>query len=340
VALAVTASAAPNVANGTQKGSLLIFTDIRVDGDWNTLIHIGNDQSSTIDVKCYWMDGNKHRVDFGFAMTRNQAVWFEAKTGNGSLGGNVFPQDAANGFDNPFLITPPATSEETDTGGPHLRGLLACWAVNATGDRQVKWNHLSGTATVFSPTLGAYEYNAFAFAAPTGLDLDPVGPGGVINLNGVEYDSCPQYQIAHFPTGITGGTISGRRLAIVACTLYLNQDWIPVWTKYTFDAWNADDVKLTGSFRCADSWHESPSGTDPLISTGIRFRVQSVVSTVCTVNGAPIVTQQVGVLAVQSTRIDLGGITRYTGTNLVSAGKFVGRIIWDPSTGTPEGGIR
>jgi hypothetical protein len=344
------AFAAPNVTNATQKGSLLIFPDIRVDNDpdigglWNTIVRIQNDQSASIDVKCYWMDGNKHRVDWVFPMTRNQPIWFDALNGFGTVGANRFPQSIANGFDNPFLITPPAQAEEDDTGGAHLRGMLACWAVSSDGSAQVKWNHLSGTATVFHPVNGAYEYSAYAFFAPVGQDKDPIGIPGIIKMDGVEYDSCPQYQIAQFPTGpINGAMTSGRRLAIVGCTLYLNQDWLPVWTKYTFDAWNSDDVKLTGSFRCADSWHESPSGTDPLMNTGMRFRVQSVVSTQCSVNGVPIVTQQVGVLAVQSTRVEFLGANphvNYIGTTLTSAGKFSGRIIWDAFGGTPEGGIR
>jgi hypothetical protein len=161
-----------------------------------------------------------------------------------------------------------------------------------------------------------------------------------LNLNGVEYDSCPVYQIAQFPTRVTGGAVSARRLAIVGCTLYLNQDWVPVWTKYQFDAWNADDVKLTGSFRCADSWHESPSGTDPFVSTGIRYRVQGVQSTQCTVDGVPVTTQAVGVIAIQSARIDFSTGTTTVGGNLTAAGKFSGKIVWDPAQGTPEGGIR
>jgi len=326
------AHAAPNVTNPTQKGSLLVFPDIRVDGAWNTIIRIENDGSQDVDILCYWMDGNKHRVDFILPVTINQPVWFDAKNGQGSPGGNLFPTGGANGFDNPFLITPPATTEETDTGGPHLRGLLACWAVDNTATNQVKWNHLSGTATVYDGRA-AYEYNAYAFYVPSGTDLGPVGTPGVLKLNGLEYDACPQYQIAQFATGVTA---QSRRVAMVSCKLFLNQDWIPVYTKYVFDAWNADDVKLTGSFRCADSWHESPSGTDPTLSTGIRYRVQGVQSTQCYVDGVQVATEEVGVIAVQSMELVGKG---YVGSTLTSAGKRNGEIRWDPSFMIPEGGI-
>src|SRR5262245_54766162 len=74
IALASSAFAAPNVTNVTQKGSLLIWPDIRIDDGWNTLIRLQNDGSQDVDVVCYWLDGNKHRVDFVFTITRNQAI--------------------------------------------------------------------------------------------------------------------------------------------------------------------------------------------------------------------------------------------------------------------------
>ena len=165
---------------------------------------------------------------------------------------------------------------------------------------------------------------------PTGTDLAPVGLPGVLNLNGVESRRLPFYQIAQFPSRIPGAGTSGRRLALVACTLYLNQDWVPVLTKYQFDAWNADDVKLTGAFRCADSWHESPSGTDPTLNTGIRFRVQGVKSTQCFVNGESVPTEAVGVIAVESMRVDFDASTVDIGTTLASAGKATGKIVGTP----------
>jgi hypothetical protein len=202
VGATATAWAAPNVTNTTQKGSLLIFPDIRVDAErgapWNTVIRLENDGSVAVDVQCYWMDGNKNRVDFGFTLTRDQAVWFDARTGRGTRQFNPFPQGLANGFDNPYLMTPPAVSEAADGAGPYRKGMLACWATDPGHQNQVKWNHLSGTATVYHPLLGAYEYHAYGFFAPTGTDLQPVGTAGLLRLDGVFYDSCPLYQIGQF----------------------------------------------------------------------------------------------------------------------------------------------
>jgi hypothetical protein len=342
---ATAASGAPNVANASQKGSLLLFSDIRVDGQGggnpiNTLIRIQNDGSQDVDLKCYWMDGNKNRVDFIVPITRNQAIWFDARTGTGTYQVNQFPNTAANGFDNPYL---------PGFGGPYQEGLLVCWAVDNGGQNQVKWNHLSGTATVWGATVSLYTYNAYAFFVPTGLDLEPVGVAGILNLNGIEYDSCPQYQIAQFtpigapalpnrPTLIPGFT----RLAIAGCTLDLRQDWLPIWTKLQFDVWNEEEVKFTGAFECADSWHEIDNSLDAAAQNFVfdnlgtyaaRVRVQGVASTQCPFS------QPVGILAVQS-GLYIQPLFDSGGTTLANAGKFTGRITWDPSGSVPEGAIR
>jgi hypothetical protein len=202
LAVAAHASAAPNVTNATQKGSLLVFPDVRIDTEngaaWNTLIRIQNDGALSIDVVCYWMDGNKNRVDFGLRLTANQAVWFDARSGHGTHQVNRFPAGPSNGFDNPYLITPPAVTEALDGSGPYFKGNLACFAVDTSAKHQVKWNHLSGIATVYHPAFGAYDYNAYAFFAPTGFDGAPVGTAGTLPLDGVAYDACPTYQIGQF----------------------------------------------------------------------------------------------------------------------------------------------
>jgi len=259
LALAAPASSAPNVANVTQKGSLLVFPLVAVEPQGSTLVRLQNDGASDVDVKCYWLEWNKHRVDFIIPLTRNQAVWFDASTGNGTLQVNPFPRTAANGFTagnrHPF-------SQTADGFSPSGIGMLACWAIDGAAQNQVKWNHLSGTATMYRPDL-AFEYSAYAFAVPTGTDLTPVGTTpGTLPLNGLVYDACPLYQIDQLSPGgaaTPGGIDTGSSyLFMTSCTLNLNQDWAPVWTKWQFDVWNEDEVKFTGAYECADSWH----GTD------------------------------------------------------------------------------
>ena len=362
LAMASSAFAAPNVTNVTQKGSLLVWPDIRIDDGYNTLVRLQNDGSSDVDVICYWMDGNKNRVDFIIPVTKNQAVWFDARTGNGTYQVNRFPIGPANGIENPFL---PGTGP-----APYNKGLLACWAVDGGAMNQVKWNHLSGTATVYESSVGAYEYNAYSFFVPTGLDLEPVGVAGALDLNGVLYDSCPLYQIGQFtpanlPSGVqpsAAPTVRGNRLAIASCTLNLNQDWAKVWTKLQFDIWNEDEIKFTGAYECSDSWHETefqvpstynsstPLASDPGIDAAAqnfqgatlgtysaRYRVQGVKSSQC--EGPGITTQAIGLVAVQSTFLSAPGADT-VGTTLAAAGKFTGKIVWDPEGAVPEGGIR
>jgi hypothetical protein len=360
LALASPLYAAPNVAQNTQKGSLLVFPDIDIRTtdatgrpvSMQTIVRLSNDGPRDVHVKCYYLDANKHRVDFQFEITANQPFWFDARTGDGTEHVTPYPNSPSNGFAAPF-------------GTPKGAGLLACWVVDIEAINQLKWNHLSGSATVIDHLAGsAYEYTAYAFYAPSGADLVPVGTGGSINLNGVEYDACPLYMTAQFTpdgTALPGGATAGRtRVAIIGCDLLLQQDWTPVWTKLVFDIWNEEENKVTGAWECADTWHEmyltkGPSGwpapypdaastnfsVDAVGTAAARYRVQGVKSTQCkALVGADAVA--VGVLAIQSTELALGqGAHALVGTNLTAAGKLpTGRVVWDPGFATPEGGVR
>ncbi|MGE3842682.1 MAG: hypothetical protein AB7I50_13970 [Vicinamibacterales bacterium] len=428
LAMAVPAFAAPNVTNATQKGSLLIFPDIRVDEangnlaagglvptpGFNTLVRIQNDGSSDIDIKCYWMDGHKNRVDFILPMTRNQAVWFDASSGNGSTRINPFPLGDANGFTagnrHPFLEVggsqvaplpqlgtpaPAYTAPIGDGYGPYRRGLLACWAVDDGARNQVKWNHLSGTATVYNANT-AYECHAYSFYVPTGADLAPVGLPGALVLNGLDYDACPIYLTGQFtpitwtdqgynafnqstfqPGAVGLFGVDWNRLAITGCSLSLNQDWTPAWTKLQFDVWNEEEVKFTGAYECADSWHETDfrpgsevqnnasltpavpgfvDGIDAaaqnfdfttLTTYAARYRVQGIRSAQCDrTKGATddtvaaVATQNVGLIGIQSTYFYMPATDKLIGSPMTGAGKFNGRIDWDPEGAVPEGGLR
>jgi hypothetical protein len=354
LALAGTAYAAPNVAQNTQKGSLLIYPDIDVRAPVQTIVRINNDGPRDVQVKCYYLDGYKHRVDFQFELTANQPFWFDARTGDGTEFVTPYPNTPSNGF----------TNRPTPLGA----GMLACWVVDIEGINQLKWNHLYGSATVVDHGNGsAYEYTAYAFYVPTGSDLVPVGTGGTINLNGVEYDSCPLYMTAQFsPTGtVLPGpapvVFGNTRIAFVGCNINLQQDWTPVWTKLVFDVWNEEENKVTGAFECADTWHEmylvsntaapnwpfptadaasSNFSIDTVGTAAARYRVQGQSSTQC----KPLVGENaiaVGVLAIQSTDIAIGGGIGAIGTNPTAAGKLpTGFVKWDPGFVTPEGGVR
>ncbi len=340
---AVSAHAAPNITNATQKGSLLVFPDIDVRAGRATIVRLANDGSMAVDVKCTWIDGNKHRTDFVVTLTKNQTIWFEAGTGEGTVRVNRFPYLPANGFDNPHL---PGGSD------PYGAGLLVCFAVDAGATAQIKWNHLTGSATVFEPAAGwAYQYRPYAFFAPTGADFSTLGTPGLINLNGTEYDSCPLYQVATFwPAGVRIGEMQVlvNRLTVASCAFDLRQDWYPSLTKLQFDVWNSDETKFSGAFECADGWHETSLvdvdaasqnfALDTLRTDVARYRVQAVKSQQCPES------QAAGILGVQSTWLAFGRdqVTGAdaVGTNLTAAGKLAGKVLWDPDAPVPEGGIR
>jgi hypothetical protein len=339
--LAWDAAAAPNVTNAAQKGSLLVFPDIDVRGTTSTLIRISNDGVGDVDVKCVWMDGNHNQSAFVITVTRDQPIWFDARTGSGTRQVNVFPASPSNGYDNPFF--------GDATSAPVHEGMLTCFAVDVGEQNQVKWNHLSGTATIYDPTAGtAYEYSAYGFWVGSGINLEPVGGApGLMLLNGVDYDSCPLYQVGQFsPEGTAIGPLAflQYRLAVVGCTLNLSQDWTPVYTKLLFDVWNADEVKFSGAYDCAETWHRtqltdvrSAAGTFTRLTLGTdsaRYRVQGVKSSQCPGSVA------VGLVGIQATTLSVSGRPSAVGSPLAAAGKYEGSLIWDPSGAVPEGGIR
>jgi hypothetical protein len=169
-------------------------------------------------------------------------------------------------------------------------------------------------------------------------------------LNGVEYDSCPLYQIGQIsPEGsqLPGDiVVLKNRLAIAGCTLQLNQDWVPVYTKLHFDVWNAHEVKFSGAFDCASTWHETSlaeldAGDGMFLwaslgSRAARYRVQAISSAQCPGS------QAMGLVAIQSTNLMVipSGERATVGTHLTAAGKSPGRFVWDPDDVVPEGGRR
>ncbi|MGI9212945.1 MAG: hypothetical protein ACR2HF_10775, partial [Methylococcaceae bacterium] len=143
-------------ANTTQKGSLLMYPKIDVRNGVSTWVRLVNDSKTPVTVKCYYMDVEKHRVDFEFPLTKNQPMIFDAATGEGpSRSVNAFPEGANYpGY-----------------------GELICFAVSDDGTQLRDYNQLSGTATVADATNGASEYSAWSFRY-NGNGSPPSGPNG------------------------------------------------------------------------------------------------------------------------------------------------------------------
>jgi len=240
------ASAAQNVANTSQKGSLLIWPGVTTQPGFDTIIMLANDNNLGTTIKCYWMNAWQEVWDFEFPITANQPVWFSAKTGEGGPTSN-----SINGF------------------GDNQTGELKCFAIALPASEggvegQVSWNHLYGSAIVFSADTGmAFEYPAWAFTArnvPTG---SAVGDPGTMLLTGVNgaYDACPAYLIYNFFAEGGDGTYPSyyaddSYIALSPCYQDLRQDRLPTCTKAKFDIWNENERKLTGTYHCVKCWFE------------------------------------------------------------------------------------
>jgi hypothetical protein len=327
--------AAPNIVNTTQKGSLLVFPDIDHDDSRNTIIRLTNDNTSFIDVKCYYGEftddvNNKPTRDFQFRLTKNQPAYWEVEDGTGTIAAPDFP--------------------DNNTTNKNA-GQLICWAVSKGGGTQVKWNHLSGTATVVHTGDNTqYTYNAYQFYARGVKNRQQVGDtAGVLELNGTRdggaYDKCGRYIIGHFTPQdavieLPGSDVGAEHnyLSISSCT----QDLSPVGKANTilqdivFDIWNEDEVKFTGAREKADSWWRMELGKngdsdysdmdvgeenftfDTLQTESAYFRAQSE--------------QGYGLLGVLMTDWDnLDGTTTSVGNSAVTvnhAGSRKGEITW------------
>ncbi|MGH6813222.1 MAG: hypothetical protein ACREDM_13105 [Methylocella sp.] len=313
------AFALQNVANTSQKGSLLIFPKITVDPEdfANTLIEVSNDEISPVHIVCYYVNERKDRVDFDFTLTPKATVSWEVLTGSGDIAAPLFP--SAGKFP-----------------GNAARGELICFAVDAGALNQIAFNNLIGTATVVNladkdarqPRQG-YRYNAWAFVARNAAGLPEAdnviqGTPGKIQLTGLgagTYDACPAYNIANFVPNfaIAGGvgTIDND-LSGVSCNQDLRQDFVLHLTKLQFTVWNVNEVSFTGSYACVDSVFTVPFGAGETTVTPVtnrsnfdfstlrtdnaRFQVKGVPSTQCP---GPPPSEHAGLLGVLTSSVEL-----------------------------------
>ena len=338
------AFAAQNVANTSQKGSLLMFPAIDVRPGFQTVIRLANDNNAAVNVKCYYMNESKARADFQFTLTKKQPVVWNAETGEGD----------------PINVTPfPAGVQDIIFGNPH-RGELVCFAVNGAGSQQISFNHLSATATIYDLSQGtAYEYNSWNFVARNANAANgPIhGTAGRLELTGAAtgevYDACPAYNIVHFaPTGTQVGPIEyhNTEVSVSSCLQDLRQDYTPHWTKLEVTVWNANEVRFTGAYECADSTHSFPlTGIDRLpgnTSAAVlrtetaQLMLNGVASTQCgpyLPTGA--VTESTSFVAVAASQVTIAtlaeqlvGEPAVAGTTTNTAGVGLpGFVLWDPA---------
>lgn len=319
LALASMVSAAPNVGNTTQKGSLLVFPKvIEWPGKVTTYIFIGNDNYVETYVKCYWMNENQEIEDFHFLITANQPI--------------VFGTDA-NTYGPPF--------------DDNMSGTLTCWAQKADDTAPTKFNHLFGYALISSAN-GEVFYNATAFQY-RGTIAQAEALNGVLPLDAASnYDSCSQYLTTVFVP--SGGALGEKTAAYPDLTLWpckqdLRQDRTPTYTKAKFDIWNWDEVKFTGAYKCLKCFWEGyladietgtgyfkGYGEEKFISTVLggsvaRLRITGVASSVC--GTGTVASPFLGVLLYSEDATFADPIQPFAGYTLFGAGYAVGEIKFD-----------
>ena len=292
--------AAQNVANTSQKGSLLIFPLIVSDsstgplnGSANTFIEISNDETAPVHIECSYINEAKGRVDFDFDLTAKATASWDAETGSG-IGAPPFPTDRS-----PVYTPIPGFFPVPNP----FRGELVCFAVDQAGANQIAFNHLIGSAMVakdldieLTPLIviqpkHAFRYNAWSFVARNKAGLPEAdyvvqGVPGLLALTGAgagSYDACPAYNIANFnPNGATSSesSVTGlppfletlhNDLTVVSCNQDLRQDFVLHLTKAQFTVWNENENSFTGAYECIDSVQTIPFLVNPILVDRSNF---------------------------------------------------------------------
>ena len=365
---ASSAYAAQNVANTSQKGSLLVWPLINVDqtapNGYDTMVELSNDANATVHVECEYVNEEKGRVNFDFDLTaKATASWDVFTLAGDHVNPPPFPANAGN---------PPFP------GNAH-RGELICFATDPGRQFQIAWNELIGTATVIRQDPGdsqprqGFKYNAWSFAArcaintttcTSGLARDDntvsQGKPGALSLSGANaagaYDGCPVYNIANFmPNGATLGNVKtvDNWLSVVSCNQDLRETYKIHATKLDFTVWNSNENSFTGAYACVDSVVSLPLGSarqpsPPAVVQASNFDF----STVGTPNArfqvrggahtppCPFPTENTGLLGVVQSGVALtgdSGVDQDIGNTTQTAGIFTpaGFVLWDVSIAPP-----
>lgn len=337
LAMASMAAAASNVAYTSQKGSLLVFPKVINYDTAETYIFIGNDQTSGVYVKCYWMNSKQQVEDFHFWVTANQPIVFTTTD---------------NIYGPPF--------------DDNMSGALTCWAQNAADTAPVKFNHLYGYAMLTSDSGSNVFYNAHSFMyrgdAAAALALN-----GELPLDGINnYDACPKYLITTFVPhgGALGSDTAYPDITLWPCKQDLRQDRIPTYTKAKFDVWNWNEVKFTGAYKCFKCWYEgflnginrtgwantfdgpgfgeekfyvgnlSPGSYDPEVA---RLRVQGVASNATVCGGQTALASPLLGVMLYGYAEDENPIQPIAGHNMHGAGyDLTGKIYFDKGEVVPD----
>lgn len=211
----ITIEATPRVSS-TQKGSLLVFSDVEIRWDadgaltQDTFLDVSNDaDAGSVDVQAWFINGDAqveqivnhageiiqgfepgwNTADCRFELTKNQPHFWSAARGSNKCQPFVVLDEDGPGRPDPRAVT---------AAGPRvLRGYVVMVAVanpstvvaghldHPNAWQEIRWNHLKGDAVVINYTNGGgYEYNAWAYQARCGETGEPLLDCQTVDANG------------------------------------------------------------------------------------------------------------------------------------------------------------
>jgi hypothetical protein len=172
--------------------ALLIYPLVRVSATQETRIELMNLTSSLLSVQCFYVQGvTCNEIGFFLSLTGNQPLSWLASTGSGGNGRRVAP---------PF------------TGD----GELKCAVVPQTADL-ASHNALQGRALLsdFNPQSNPNAPQTIGYTAIGFRRLSPGDFTGVISLDGINYEMCPDR--LHFQV-LAQTSTSNSELILVPCS--------------------------------------------------------------------------------------------------------------------------
>ncbi len=345
-ALMAQASLAQDRASTSQKGSVLIYpkVEIRFDAAGNltqdTFIQLTNDfPSSSVHVVLFFVSEFCDRLYTDIDLTHNQPAYWSAATGQGTI--NVAPLTA---------LTAPYPDPEGSTDNV-IRGFLVAIATDLE-NCQIRWNHLTGLATVVNYADGhASEYNPYAFAARSGNNGDPVGSCGTVYLDGSDYDYSFNTLLLEFiasgSTAFSGGgrvVMHDTDVSLVINDIDVRQDRDQYYTKARYLIWNEDETSFQMEYciTCYDERLLSDVGGLFLVQnlqTNMGYaQIAGLASEICDFP-PDIITTDVALLGVATKVLtfDNGDVTT-AASSLPGSGTQSATIWYDANGGGPEEG--
>lgn len=286
IILAAVVQAAEPMVSPSHKGSLLMYPSVEL--AWNasgelvqdTFLHLANDYPDDVWIQFYFINGDPpideirspsnptvilreaepgwNKADCLLHLTANQAVYWSAGTGIGTVGASC----------QPFAVLDPGgrPDPESTNGRRVLRGYTLAWAVDPLG-AEINWNQLTGHATIIEYDRGtAWDYEPYAWQALKGTVGQPPddNPGQLI-LNGSEYETCPGALVMDFlasgSTALSGGgqtVMVDSDLTLVPPEVDLRMVAFDLFTTVAvIDVWNEFEAKLSGMQRRITCWDQT-----------------------------------------------------------------------------------